>query len=123
MLGFLARWSKDGRFRGPGQGAGQSDQYSPDSCATIPVSNVWLSELMLARFPVVLENGHADPGTGHTPTISPDRNQLSKSQFWTKFRHETQESILSDPVSGCFRTQAEPDGDGAAVEGTDLLCT
>lgn len=121
--GFQARWSKDSRLRHPGQGAEHSDFYSPDSFATIPVSNVWMSELMLARFPVVPENGHADSGTGHSPTIGPDRIQLSKSQFWSKFRHETQESILPEPAPGCFQTQAEPDRDGAAAECIEFLCT
>ena len=52
---------------------------------------------MLARFPVVLENGHADPGTGHTPTTGPGWFQLSRSPFRSKFRRETQES--TPPVS------------------------
>ncbi len=78
---------------------------------------------MLARFPVVLENGHADPGTGHTPTTGPRRIQFSGSPFWTKIRRETQESTLPDTASGCSKNEVEPDGDGAAAEGIEILCT
>ena len=78
---------------------------------------------MLARFPVVLENGHADPGTGHTPTIGHRGIQLSKSPNWTKFRLKTQESMLPETASGYSKNEVAPDGDSAAVKGIEILCT
>ena len=96
---------------------------SPDSFATIPVSKGWMPDLMLARFAIVPENGHADHGTGHTPTIEPGRFKLSKSPFWTKFRRETQESILSAKASGFSVAEVQPGCKGTADMDNKVLCT
>lgn len=78
---------------------------------------------MLARLAIVPENGHADHGTGHTPTIDDGRFQLSKSTFWTKFRDETLESILSAKASGYSVAEVQPGFEGETDRGNKVLCT
>jgi hypothetical protein len=78
---------------GPGQGADLAFRYSRDSSATILVSKGWKPVIMLAQDPPVLENGQADPGTGHRPTGKPGRFWFSITWFWSKFRPETQDSV------------------------------
>ena len=82
-----------------GQSGGPTFRCSPCAIATIPVSKGWMPELKLARLAAVLENGQADHGTGHTPTMALDGFKLSKSPIWTKFRRETRCSILPIPAS------------------------
>jgi hypothetical protein len=82
-----------------------------------------MPDFLLARFAVVLENGHADHGTGHTPTIDPGRFQLSRSRFWTKFRRETQESTLPAKASGRSVAEVQPDIHDGSDRDISALCT
>jgi len=67
-----------------------------------------MPDFFLARFAIVHENGHADHGTGHTPTNDPGRFRLRKSPIWTKFRRETQESISWAKATGCSDAEVQP---------------
>jgi len=82
-----------------------------------------MPDFMLARLTIVLENGHADPGTGHAPTSGAAGFQLSKSPFWTKFRRETQEWIFLHKTSWPSRAEVQPGRENVADGGIKFLCT
>ncbi len=82
-----------------------------------------MPDFVLASFAIVLENGHADHGTGHTPTINPDRFQLSRSLFWAKLRHENQDSTLQAKASGHSVTEVQPEIEEGSDWGITALCT
>ena len=106
----------------PGQGAEPACRCSPGSSATIPVSKGWMPDLVLAHSAVVLENGQADPGTGHTPASNPGQLQVSTSRFWTDYRRENQEplppALNPNPVS----REPGPANQTVAAKGTVSAC-
>ena len=113
---------RDSRSQRPWQGAGPPFRYSPDSFATIPVSKGSLPDLVLARFVIVLENGQADPGTGHTPTGAAGRNRFSNASNMSKFRLETQESVYRPPAESASGTKLRRRKKMAAAKDTMTLC-
>jgi hypothetical protein len=82
-----------------------------------------MPDFMLARLTIVLENGNADPGTGHAPTSGAAGLQLSKSPFWTKFRRGTQEWIFLHKTSWPSRAEVQPGRENVADGGIKFLCT
>ena len=114
---------QDSRNRRPGQGVASVFRCSPDSFATIPVSKGMMPDFMLARLAIVLENGHADPGTGHTPTSKPGGNQLSRSPILTKIRLETRMSNLQPLAPRRPFREARPGCENGADGGIKVICT
>jgi hypothetical protein len=82
-----------------------------------------MPDFVLARSAIVLENGHADPGTGHDPTSAPAGFELSKSPFWTKFRRETKEWIFLQNASGPSGAEVQPGRRSGADGRIKFLCT
>jgi len=121
----IHRESRQGDSPGqrPFQDAEPAFRCSPDSYATIRVSKGWMPDLMLARLAIVPENGHADHGTGHTPTINKGRFQLSRSPFRTKFRGETRISIHSAKASGFSVAEVQLKSEGGFDMNNKALCT
>ena len=114
---------QDSRNRRPGQGAPSAFRCSPDSFATIPVSEGWIPDFVLARLAIVLENGQADPGTGHAPTSGLVGILFSRSRFWTRFRLETQEWIFLQKASGPSGAEFQPERKSGGNGGTKFICT
>ena len=113
---------ENNRRPGPGQGAEPACRISPGSSATIPVSKGWMPDLVLAHSAVVLENGQADPGTGHTPTGEPGRFRFSITRFWSKFRLETQDSARPTEATAALLPEFRRENKKAADRDTKALC-